>query len=227
MPEIDGFEATQLIRNKELQLKNGEHIPIVALTADVEYGTRELCLHVGMDDFLPKPVKKSAIEEILQNLASKFKKSGEYLASPSTPHIFLNAVVLVVEDNMVNAKIASVVLKKNNFQVEFAENAKMALDMVTADHQKYKLILMDIYMPGITDGRVATKRIRAWEESQKFPQVPIIALTGDTSDGHRELCLKAGCNEFMSKPIDYPLLVTLSKKFVSDYMLRIQKTEKP
>jgi len=79
-------------------------------------------------------------------------------------------------------------------------------------------------MPGFPDGRTATNQIRAWEAKAKLLPIPIIALTGDATDGHRELCLQAGCDEFMTKPIDYPLLVTLSKKFVSDYQMKIFQT---
>lgn len=75
MPKVDGFVATQRIREREaaegVLHGTAPHIPIVALTADVMHGTRELCLQVGMDDYLYKPVKKVDIEEILQGLVEK------------------------------------------------------------------------------------------------------------------------------------------------------------
>lgn len=63
MPEMDGFEATRIIRNAEGARR---HTPIIALTANVMSGERERCLHAGMDDFLAKPVRSDALVEMLQ-----------------------------------------------------------------------------------------------------------------------------------------------------------------
>jgi CheY-like chemotaxis protein len=63
MPEMDGFEATALIREKEAA--TGSHIPIVAITADVVEGVREKCLDAGMDDYITKPFSSLQLQEIL------------------------------------------------------------------------------------------------------------------------------------------------------------------
>jgi CheY-like chemotaxis protein len=72
---------------------------------------------------------------------------------------------------------------------------------------------MDMHMPGM-DGQTATEHIREFEEQNGLPPVPIIALTGDTTEGFRGMCLAAGCSEYMPKPIDYPLLVQLCKNLI-------------
>jgi len=219
MPILDGFETTKRIREKE---RNSDcAVQIIALTADVEYGVREKCLQVGMDDYLSKPIKKSSIEEILQNLMEKKSKT---LPKPKKRGSGEQGIgdllnVLLVEDNVVNARIASVILKKHNFQVTVAHNGKMALDMIIANHGMNSLILMDMYMPGM-DGQTATQLIRSFEADHEFLNIPIIALTGDKSVGYRESCLSVGCNEYMTKPVDYPLLISLVKKFVGDYNAR-------
>jgi two-component system, sensor histidine kinase and response regulator len=64
MPEMDGFEATQRIRQREVQ--TGCHLPIVALTANAMQGDREQCLAAGMDDYLSKPLRKQALFDTLQ-----------------------------------------------------------------------------------------------------------------------------------------------------------------
>jgi CheY-like chemotaxis protein len=65
MPEMDGFQATRAIR--EIEAKTGQHIPIVAMTANAMQGTRESCLACGMDDYLSKPVSLERLGEMLKN----------------------------------------------------------------------------------------------------------------------------------------------------------------
>jgi len=231
MPVLDGFEATKRIRENEaahpVKVGNGstsytivQHIPIIALTADIMHGTRECCLKVGMDDYLSKPVKKQAIEEILQALVDKkihlerqtrlhltLSNSDEYEPMSHKP------IILLVEDNEVNIKIGSVILKKHGFDVHIARGGKQAVDLVLSNPKQYQLILMDMHMPGM-DGQTATAHIRDFEEQNDFSPVPIIALTGDTTEGFREMCLASGCSEYMPKPIDYPLLVQLCKNYL-------------
>jgi signal transduction histidine kinase/HPt (histidine-containing phosphotransfer) domain-containing protein len=84
MPEMDGFEATELIRDREKA--NGQHIPIVAMTAHVMTGDRERCLAAGMDSYISKPIRGEQLFTIIQNLAhrsqDKKKESG-----PSSKHV--------------------------------------------------------------------------------------------------------------------------------------------
>ena len=78
MPEVDGFEATQRIRQIEKQ--KGGHIPIVAMTAHAMKGDREKCLAAGMDEYVPKPIKTQELHNVIENLTLKSvdqNKSGE------------------------------------------------------------------------------------------------------------------------------------------------------
>jgi CheY-like chemotaxis protein len=67
MPRMDGYEASRLIREYEQNAGKGLRIPIVALTANAMQGDREKCLDAGMDDYVPKPVKKEALYEMLRH----------------------------------------------------------------------------------------------------------------------------------------------------------------
>eukprot|EP01132_Coremiostelium_polycephalum_P005330 gene5330-6648_t len=124
-----------------------------------------------------------------------------------------NINILLVEDNPVNAKIATTVLQKHNFKVELTSNGQLAMDKIKTNHSQYQLILMDIHMP-VMDGITCSKLIRKYEIEHGCKKVPIIALTADTSAGHKNICLEAGCNEFMPKPLDYPSLISLLKKLL-------------
>jgi CheY-like chemotaxis protein len=224
MPLLDGLSATVQIREKEAanpaKFGSGStnsasvlpHIPIIALTADVIHGTREACLKVGMDDYLSKPVKKGAIEEILQALVDKKRNMAVAEAelqkkSSSTSDEFevihQKPVVLLVEDNEVNIKIGTVILKKHGFEVHVARGGSQAVELVHTNPGVYQIVLMDMHMPGL-DGQAATEQIREFEGQHGLPPVPIIALTGDTTQGFRGMCLAAGCSEFMTKPVDNP-----------------------
>jgi CheY-like chemotaxis protein len=66
MPRMDGYEASRRIRRLEQERNDGSHVPIIALTANAMQGDREKCLDAGMDDYIPKPIKKQMVLEMLQ-----------------------------------------------------------------------------------------------------------------------------------------------------------------
>ncbi|EFA76785.1 hypothetical protein PPL_09536 [Heterostelium album PN500] len=126
-----------------------------------------------------------------------------------------NINILLVEDNPVNARIATTVLQKYSFKVELTSNGQIALERIKQSHGSFDLILMDIHMP-VMDGITCARMIRKFEGEHSLKQIPIIALTADTSAGHKNVCLEAGCNEFMPKPLDYPILISVLKKLLDN-----------
>jgi two-component system, sensor histidine kinase and response regulator len=105
--------------------------------------------------------------------------------------------VLLAEDNEINQKLATLLLMKQGHSVTVAENGKAALDRL--DQEQFDLVLMDIQMPEMT-GLEAATAIRA-REQEAGGHIPIIALTAHAMKGDRELCLKAGMDLYLSKPI--------------------------
>jgi len=118
----------------------------------------------------------------------------------STGHI--NA--LLVEDNPVNQELARRLLEKRGYQVTLANNGAEAIDHF--EQQPFDLILMDVQMP-VMGGIEATESIRAremrrsWVMSHEFKSVSIIAMTANAMEGDRELCLEAGMNDYVAKPV--------------------------
>jgi PAS domain S-box-containing protein len=104
--------------------------------------------------------------------------------------------ILLAEDNVVNSKLAVMMLKRLGYQIDLVINGKEAIDAVQA--KNYDLVFMDVQMPEI-DGITATQKIRASLPQQKQPY--IIAMTANAMLGDRETCLKAGMNAYLSKPI--------------------------
>jgi CheY-like chemotaxis protein len=102
-------------------------------------------------------------------------------------------LVLIVEDSVVNQKIAARMLQRRGFHVEVVGNGQEAVDAVAA--RDFDLIFMDCQMP-VMDGYEATRQIRTSGNSR----IPIIALTANSMEGDREKCLAAGMTDYLSKP---------------------------
>ncbi len=110
----------------------------------------------------------------------------------------LPLTVLLVEDNVINQKIALIILQKAGFSADIAGNGAEAVRMLgSAD---YDLVLMDIMMPE-TDGIQATKLIRDPSSAVRNHNIPIIAMTAHAMKEDRECCMKAGMNDYISKPV--------------------------
>ncbi len=103
--------------------------------------------------------------------------------------------LLLVEDNAVNQKLALLLLERGGYRADVAANGIEALEALK--RQAYDVVLMDVQMPEM-DGLEATRRIRA---ATRYGQPRIIAMTANAMSGDRELCLAAGMNDYVTKPI--------------------------
>ncbi|MEO8294857.1 MAG: response regulator, partial [Gemmatimonadota bacterium] len=105
--------------------------------------------------------------------------------------------ILLAEDNMVNQALATRLLAKQGHTVELAVNGQEAV--AASGRQRFDLILMDVQMP-VMGGFEATAAIRQ-REAETGTHVPIIAMTAHAMDGDREMCLEAGMDGYVAKPI--------------------------
>jgi len=120
---------------------------------------------------------------------------------------------LVVEDNPVNQRVATAMLKRLGFHTDSANNGKEALDRVTTNHTGYDIILMDCQMP-VMDGYEATRYIREWEQSNAQIGTPIIALTADVLPGTEKSCLDCGMNDYLAKPVRKEMLREVLSRWI-------------
>ena len=119
--------------------------------------------------------------------------------------------ILVVEDNPVNLKIAVAMLSKAGFTVDTAENGQSAITMLKV--WVYDLILMDVQMPDI-DGLEVTRIFRSMEGNKRH--TPVIAVTAHAMSGDREICLNAGMDDYITKPLNREELYRVLDKWISN-----------
>ena len=122
--------------------------------------------------------------------------TAEEIQVPESP------LVLLVEDNLLNQKVAAILLQRLGLTVKIANNGREAVDAI--GEEKYSLILMDCHMPEM-DGFEAAVAIRKLE-ALAGSYTPIIAVTALAMGGDRERCIAAGMDDYISKPIDKDLL---------------------
>ncbi|MDL2292860.1 response regulator [Acholeplasma sp. OttesenSCG-928-E16] len=123
---------------------------------------------------------------------------------------FSNKTILVADDVEINREIVMSLLDDNKAKILFAENGQEALDMIIKRNHEIDLVLMDIQMP-IMDGLTATKLIR---EANLKREIPIVAMTANAFQEDIDVCLKAGMDDHISKPIDYDVFLKVIKKHI-------------
>jgi signal transduction histidine kinase/DNA-binding response OmpR family regulator len=132
--------------------------------------------------------------------------SGE--ATATSAPASANALILIVEDNIVNQKVIKGLLQRKGYRMETAPDGSQALTMM--DHYHFDAILMDVQMP-VMDGLEATRRIRSM---QRWREIPIIAMTAHAMSGDRERCLAAGMDAYLSKPVNSAELFSLLESYL-------------
>ena len=125
---------------------------------------------------------------------------------------FYGKKLLVAEDIEINREILVALLEDSGLIIECAENGQEALDMISANQQKYDIILMDIQMPQM-DGLEATRKIRALPAHQ-CKNLPIIAMTANVFKEDIEACVTAGMNDHISKPLDIDRVLDVLRKYL-------------
>jgi CheY-like chemotaxis protein/HPt (histidine-containing phosphotransfer) domain-containing protein len=200
MPEMDGILLTERIRN----MRTPESLAIIMYSS---LGQREAVEEqLGVAAFLSKPLKQS---QLFDTLASVFGEAQPQVAEvPATPVVDremasrLPLRILLAEDNAVNQKLALRLLAQMGYRADMAGNGLEAVQAV--ERQPYDVVLMDVQMPEM-DGLEATREIcRRWPIGER-PR--IIAMTANAMQGDREMCLDAGMDDYLSKPIRVSELV--------------------
>jgi CheY-like chemotaxis protein len=196
MPGMDGLELAQRIH--ALQPK----LPLVLFSS---LGRREVGDTKGLfAAYLAKPVRQSQLFDTLANLFAHRAQPKE--AAPAKARIDGEMAarhplrILLAEDNVVNQKLALRLLQQMGYRADLASNGIEAIECV--ERQPYDVVLMDVQMPEM-DGLEASRRIVAGG-----PDRPrIVAMTANAMQGDREMCLQAGMDDYITKPIRVEQLI--------------------
>jgi CheY-like chemotaxis protein/HPt (histidine-containing phosphotransfer) domain-containing protein len=197
MPMIDGIELATRIR----RLPRGATVPIVLLTSLSSGGQLKQLPGSSLAAVLTKPIRQSEL----------FNRISEVLAPAvpaATPPAAEKALavsplsILLAEDNLMNQKVALVLLERIGYAADLVSDGQQAIEAV--GRKAYDVVLMDVQMPKV-GGMEATRAIRAHGSAIRQPR--IIAMTANAMRGDREACLAAGMDDYVSKPIDRNELV--------------------
>lgn len=118
--------------------------------------------------------------------------------------------VLVVEDNDMNMQLVEYLLEEGGYSIVKATSGEEALSLTRSETQRPDLILMDIHLPGM-DGLSVVREMKADERTNR---IPILALTAHAMRGDKDRFLEAGCDGYISKPIDVKTFLTSIEQYI-------------
>jgi signal transduction histidine kinase/CheY-like chemotaxis protein/HPt (histidine-containing phosphotransfer) domain-containing protein len=203
MPEMDGFTFTEQVkRSPDLA-----DVPIIMLTSAAQRGDAARARELGIAAYLTKPVKQSDLWSVIVTTlgASTAEDEQDERKPISRRYPFAESRslhVLLAEDNVVNQRLAVRLLEKRGHTVVVAGNGEEAV--AAFERERFDLILMDVQMPEMS-GLEATAEIRKREQA-RGGHIPIIAMTAHAMQGDREVCLEAGMDGYVTKPVQTEIL---------------------
>jgi PAS domain S-box-containing protein len=214
MPGMDGETLGKAIRGED-RLKD---LRLMMMTSVGLPGDAARMLEIGFSAYLTKPVRQSDLRDGLAAVLA-----GETVAQDKrhliTRHSVRemrrdNALVLLADDNVTNQQVALGMLRKLGIRAEAVANGAEAVRAL--ETTSYDLVFMDVQMP-VMNGYEATQMIRGSNSSVCNHAVPIIAMTAHAIQGARDNCLKAGMNDYVSKPVSPQALADVISRWLPSF----------
>ena len=213
MPEMDGETLGQKIK-QDPDLKS---TILVMMTSLGQRGDARQLEEIDFAAYLTKPVKQSQLYNCLATVTGMQKQvAKEQPVKIVTRHSLSEdqkrrVRILLAEDNIINQKVATSILGKLGYSADAVANGKEAISALAMI--PYDIVLMDCQMPEM-DGYEATGEIRKPESKVLDHKVPVIAMTANAMKGDREKCLKAGMDDYLSKPVKPQELSDMLEKWI-------------
>jgi len=237
MPKLTSYDIVVLdeslfnLRTVEYleMLKQESGLKVIALNSLLEKD-EESEIHEIADRVLTKPVNQERIFELIVNLYALKHVETEYAEevqvkthapthygdiyetadiSQTSFKDFSGMRLLIVEDDVINQKVLSNILKISGIDITIANNGQEAVDIVKESKKPFDLVLMDINMP-VMDGYAATQKIRLESE---YDNMPIVAFTALVLESEREKIFNSGMNAYLTKPLSIGKLYTVFRMY--------------
>ncbi|MBA4367296.1 MAG: hypothetical protein C0403_06615 [Desulfobacterium sp.] len=213
MPDMTGeMLGREIVNDQGLQ-----GTILILMTSIGNRGDVERLKKIGFAAYLMKPIKQLQFYNCLVTVTSTKRVSRKEKKEPIITRHSLEEQqkqqfrILLVEDNLVNQKVALRTLTKLGYVANLADNGRKALDML--NENLYHLVLMDCQMP-VMDGYEATAMIRNQQSEVLNHAIPVIAMTAHAMQGEREKCIEAGMNDYLTKPIKPEELSKMLEKWM-------------
>ncbi len=216
MPDMDGAELGRRIKGDPLL----NPTLMIMVTAQSQRGDTALMQQIGFAGYLPKPVRQGQLHDSIAIVLGRASQASSHETSEVIEPIITRHTVaeidnrsiriLLAEDNVINQKVAQSILGKIGYKADIVANgleAVRALKIVN-----YDVVLMDCEMPEM-NGFEATAVIRDPESKVLNHKVPIIAMTANAMKGDREICVAAGMDDYLSKPVKKDELAAMLEKW--------------
>jgi len=208
MPGMDGMDAGRIIKNK-ISLSHKPNV--ILITA---FGQEDIIrqAETELDGCLLKPISQSTLYDAVINVVASNVARAEAKQTQNTVKIrasYENLHVLIVDDNRINQEVLIGLLAEVQCKVSIANNGRQAIEDIK--NNNIDLVFMDVQMPEM-DGYEATGIIRSMPQ---YTNLPIIAMTAHAMRGDYEKCLKAGMNDYVSKPVNVQRFFDTLDKWVT------------
>ncbi len=218
MPDMQGEVLAQKIKD-DAAIRDTH---LVMVTSVGRRGDADRLRDAGFEAFLTKPVKKSILFDCLRivlglkddnskdperGIVTRFTVEENRVCEEEADR---KLRILLAEDNIVNQKVAGIMLKKMGHSVVVAENGRETVRKFIGSPEDFDLIFMDVQMPEM-DGLAATRSIR----EKGFDKIPIVAMTASAMKGDREMCLDAGMDDYVTKPIKKEIVFRMIEKLTT------------
>ncbi len=213
MPYMDGRELGGKIKEDPVLSET----KLIMLSSRGMRGDSADVKKIGFSAYLTKPIRRSHLFDCLTMVFGREKENRESDTSVITRHSVSearkkNIKILIAEDNIINQKLALKLMEKFGFKADAVANGEEAIRSLSMI--PYDLVLMDVQMPEM-DGFQATKKIRDPSSRVINHNIPVIAMTAHAMSGDRKLCLDAGMDNYVAKPINPEELLRTINNYTS------------
>jgi signal transduction histidine kinase/DNA-binding response OmpR family regulator len=215
MPGMDGMELARKIKDSA-PLKNGAPAKsVVTMISATEWAVIEDdAKQAGVDKFIPKPLFPSSIADCINQCIGNEEIATVLSRKGGKADDFSGNTIILAEDIDINREIVLALLEPTGLSIDCAENGRQAVELFTANPDRYGMIFMDVQMPEM-DGYEATGAIRTFEAGQKKSEgIPIIAMTANVFKEDVDKCLAAGMNGHVGKPLNLEDVLAQLRKYL-------------